>query len=206
MLKGTNVASYGATPTHSANGVTFNGTDNYLNTGWKPSISANYSQDSARLVIVIPTSSGSAAALNNFVGCVSTTGSTFRTGLEVNSTTAVQIVGINNADGFGAFTASSDQRGVFIGTRTASAAQKIYFWQHTAPVGAAVTSSATGAGASTGVPSQNMSIGGRTFEGFPVDRFAAYTCSGFESGAKCDDTQATAIRDAWAQLQADLGR
>ena len=206
MLKGTNVASYNNTPTHNSNGVTFNGTDNYLNTGWKPSISANYVQDTSRLVMVIPTASVNQTAFGYFAGVVSTTGGTIRSGLFRNSSTVMTVSGLNNGDGNGNNITASDIRVITIASRDSSTVQKEYFWQNTAAIGAAATSNTGNTTASVGAPSQNMLLGARAFEGFAADSFLAFTISGFESGAKCDATKAQTIRDAWAQLQTDLGR
>lgn len=206
MLKGTNSMTYANTPTHDANGIAFNGTSSYADTGFRPSIAANYSQNSARVVIVSPTASAVPTVFGQFVGTVGTTGGTSRMGLFRNSSSALSAAGMNNGDGNMQSLSVSDHRGVMMETRETSTLQYMYFWQHTAAIGASGISASGLTTASVSAPPHNVMLGARGYEGFAADQFQAYTVSGFETGAKATSAQAQTIRDAWAQLQRDLSR
>ena len=204
-LKGSTPLTWSATPTHSASGVTFDGVVSYADTGWKSSDGPNYIQDSGRIVLVVPTASATFTSFSYLAGAVTTTGGTRYQSFFRNTGTSIAMGGFNNANGNGGETTASTIRGVMLGTRTASNAQANYFWQNTVAVGAA-GSTVTSSAASSGINNHNLYIGARNYEAFPADNFSAFTCSGFESGAGCDATRAQLIRDAWAQLQIDLGR
>ena len=122
-----------------------------------------------------------------------------------NSSSTIAFGGINNANGNGGDMAASTIRGVLIASRTASNVQTGYYWSDTTAVGARGTAGGS-LPASAGINNHNLYIGARNYETFGTDSFSAFTCSGFESGAGCDATRAQLIRDAWAQLQIDLGR
>ncbi len=205
MLKGTNAMTYVNTPTHDANGITFNGTSSYANTGFKCSISVNYSQNSGRILLVVPKGSASFTTFSYLAGDVTTTGGTIYQGFFRNTATSIAINGVNNANGNGGEPGATTIQGVMIASRTGANAHAGYFWPAATAVGAP-GSSVTPNAASSGLPAQNIYIGARNYEGFSPDYYSAFTSSGFEAGAGCDATQAQYIRDAWAQLQLDLAR
>lgn len=208
-LKGSSNITWGAAtaaPTHSANGVIFDGINDYGNLNWKPFTGPNYTTNSGRLVIVIPQSSAVPIAnVTEFAGAVEDP-SGIRVGIFRNSGTTINLEGINAAIGNGGTINSvSDERGVILASRTASATSAAYFWSYSTGIGA-TGSSGDGSSTATGNPNYEMTIGGRNYQNFPVDRFSAYTLAGFESGSGVTASDAQKIRDSWQVLQNNLGR
>jgi hypothetical protein len=209
-LKGSSNITWGAAtaaPTHSANGAIFDGVNDYGNLNWKPFTGPNYTTNSGRLVIVIPQSSAVPIANSTeYAGAVQDP-VTVRVGIWRNSATTIDIEGPNNAAGNGLSTINSisDERGVIISSRTASAAYSAYFWAFGTIIGGA-GSSGSGTAVSTGNPNFEMTIAARNYQNFAPDRFAPYTLAGFESGSGVTASDAQAIRDAWQLLQNNLGR
>ena len=209
-LKGSSSITWGAStaaPTHSANGAIFDGVNDYGNLNWKPFTGPNYTTNSGRLVIVIPQSSAVPIANSTEYAGVVQDPVTVRAGIWRNSGTTIELEGPNNASGNGIATINSvsDERGVIISSRTASAAYSAYFWAFGTVLGGA-GSSGSATIASTGNPNFEMTIAARNYQNFAPDRFAAYTMAGFESGSGVTASDAQAIRDAWQSLQNTIGR
>lgn len=191
--------------THSANGAVFDGVDDYGDTGWAANGGVNFIQDSARIVAVLPTSSTTSAANDSFMASYGGNLASFYR----NSSSVVQISGLNNSLGSGAaMSGVTDDRGVFVGTRTGASAVAAYYWIYNAAIGASPTVSATGSGASVGRSTLNTTVGARKWgaSAGQEDQHAAVTVSGYETGAGADATKAQKIRDSWAALQNALGR
>jgi len=202
-LKGTGSITWTNEPTHDANGVTFDGSTSFGNTGFDPSAGSIYALNSANLTVVIPTSSATNIGNDNYytgvIGVNNGRASIYRA-----SATVIQSQGLNNA-GAGMALFFADERGVAITTRTASGAQKAYFWQNTAAIGASASGTSTDTQASVASPNSSIYIGARNNNPLAVNH-ANYTCSGWAVGSGFDDTQALNARDAWAALQNTLGR
>lgn len=199
-LKGSGSITWSNTPTQSANGVGFNGTTQYGNTGYNPAtFGGSLSLNSARLVVVIPTASANGLSSGEFAGVVATN----RISLGKNGAGTYRSQGLNNGNGSGAAISQTDERGVAIASRNASNSNAIYFWAYTAAIGASPNVNNDGA-ASVGVPSAQMYVGCQNNGGYWLG--AAYTCAGLEAGGGVSQAVAQTIRDAWAQLQTDLGR
>ncbi len=203
-LKGSGSITWSNAPTHDANGVTFNGSTQFGNTGFIPSAASVYSLNSALLCIVIPTASatniGSSKYYTGVIGANNGRASIYR-----NNASSLGQQGLNFTGGSGAFLFFPDERGVYLYTRTGSTAQKAYFWQRTTAIGSSADGTATDATTSVASPDSAIYIGGRNSSS-AVDSPAAYTLCGWEVGSGLTDAQALSVRNAWARLQNTLGR
>ena len=196
-LKGSGTISFTGAPTHDTNGVTFNGSSQYADTGFVPSThGTNYTLNSDRMLIYVSTNSAYPAASGAVYGGVS---SASYTAITYSGTTIYSYgnnaLSANSGMGF----VLADVRGVFGTTRTSATVGGMY-----ANLSAASGTTDT----STVLPNASIYLGARHWGtgGSELDHYAAFTCSGFEVGAGVDDSTWASIRDDWLAFNNALNR
>jgi len=189
------LGSSGGYPSHSANGVTFDGVDDYSGTGFTPSTDGGgiYLQNSAHILIASPTAS--AFPIADFTTLVGVTKSDGTSRAHLSRSSTIITGGLHNGEGNAGSVGTTDHRGVLLTSRTSSTNQAIYL--NNLAVGLSAT-------ATTSLPNAEMVIGAHNYAG--NFQFSAYTCAGFEVGGGLNASAAARRISRWQILNTALGR
>ena len=196
-LKGSGTISFTGSPTHNTNGVTFNGSSQFADSGFTPNTDGvNFTVNSDRLLVYVSTNSAYPIAANGAFAAVS---ATTYTGILFDGSSLFSYGNNAVAGSSGMSFVQSDCRGVLGTTRTAASTGGLYL-NLQALAGGTLTA--------TALPTATITMGCRRWGtgGGDIDRYAAYTCCGFEVGAGVDTTTWNSIRADWLALNQALNR
>ena len=189
------LGSSGGFPSHSANGVAFDGVDDYAGTGFTPSSGGGgiYLQNSAHILIASPTAS--ATPIADFTTLVGVTKSDGTSRAHLSRSSTIVAGGIHNGDGNSGSVGTNDHRGVLVVSRTSATAQALYLNS----IATTLLTTTT-----TSLPNAEMVIGAHNYAG--NFQFSAYTCAGFEVGGGLTPAAAARRISRWQTLNTALGR
>ena len=196
-LKGSGTISFTGAPTHSANGVAFNGSSQFADSGFTPSTDGvNFTVTSDRLLVYVSTNSAYPVAANGAFAAVS---ATTYTGILYDGSSLFSYGNNAVAGSSGMSFVQSDCRGVLGTSRSGASTGGLHLNLQTMSGGTLTA---------TALPTASITLGCRRWGtgGGDIDRYAAYTCCGFEVGAGVDDGTWASIRDDWLVLNRSLNR